>query len=98
MAIDKNIYQTVIIVHIFNFSMVFLLYKERIVVSPSRRTTLSTPSTPTEVTSLGEFQPMEDRKGGRANRRNNNDLLYKPFPPTTTGFEQIIGFSITFDF
>merc|ERR1712004_938816 len=30
---------------------------ERILVSPTRRTSLSTLATPTEVTSLGEFQP-----------------------------------------
>ena len=62
--------------------------------SPTRRTSLSTLATPTEVTSLGEFQPhfgshgQEDQKqrnneGQRI--RNNNDLLYKPFPPTSTG-------------
>ena len=84
----------------FFFSVCFLRRSsERILVSPTRRTSLSTLATPTEVTSLGEFQPhfgshgQEDQKqrnneGQRI--RNNNDLLYKPFPPTSTGLIFII--------
>ena len=56
--------------------------------SPTRRTTPST-STPTEVTSLGEFQPHfggSDSEDQKQSRRKGIDLLYKPFPPTTTGF------------